>query len=367
MICNYQNINEYCSKQYSYSFINTISNNGVVDIDKSETAPVLRTDNFTGNTKIISPDSTDLITSCEINDDNEGTTEWECYLIYRYLYNGIISDPSLEVLQNGQKNIIDDAYELSLSDGVEVTINDQPVVLSASLQDQIVYKSILSYAQALYDDDSDAIMPSFTDINNNVYILSYETLILVFKTYFTKVIYYKNLKDTLIGEVDKAVSLNDLQQINWCSTKPLVGNLVSTKIVSFVNKTAIQNCEDIEIVGPPPNPPQDCDPPCDPNSCENCIDGNCESLCSEGECCNDGVCEECSCDCTVSYFIGTCGWECPNGFTYSQQIDDVACIATCTKYFGADDEGECQEIVSSLPCYDPPDGGACIFPTGFCE
>lgn len=246
MICNYQNINDLCSKQYSYSFIDIVSNNGVVDVDRSENASVLRTDNFTGTTKILSPNSIDLISTCSSSDDNEGVTEWACYIIYRYIYNGAVSDPPLDILKNGQKNIINEAYDFSLSEGIQVTINNQPVVLASSLNDQIVYKSILSYAQALYDDDSDAVMPVFTDINNNQYSLSYHDMILIFKEYFTKVIYYKNLKDTLINEVDKALSLNDCQNINWCSTKPLVGNLIPTKIISTNVKNAIQDCD------PPP-------------------------------------------------------------------------------------------------------------------
>jgi hypothetical protein len=334
MLCNHQNINDFCCKKYSYSYINTTSNNGVVVVDNSATAPVLRTDNTTGITKIITQNSTDPISTCDINDDNEEINEYECYLIYRYQCEGYISDPPLETFKNSQIDIVNNAYETSLADGVVVTINNKDVILGASIIDQISYKSILSYAQALYDDDTDAVMPSFSDKNGNIYTLSYTDLVSIFKTYFVKVVYYKNLKDSLVSQILLCSSVDDLQQINWCNNKILVGNIKSTSISPLIVKKSIQDCEDIQQIS------SDCDPICDPDSCEFCNNGICESFCDENQYCCDGVCENSPCctintDCdTLCCLNGECidtisadtfpltgGLvECPSGWTYGGDV-----------------------------------------------
>ena len=301
MICNYQNINDFCCKKYSYSYINTTSNNGVVVVDNSATAPVLRTDNTTGITKIITQNSTDPISTCDINDDNEEINEYECYLIYRYQCEGYISDPPLETFKNSQIDIVNNAYETSLTDGVAVTINNKDVILGASIIDQISYKSILSYAQTLYDDDTDAVMPSFSDKNGNIYTLSYTDLVSIFKTYCVKVVYYKNLKDSLVSQILLCSSVDDLQQINWCNNKILVGNIKSTSISPLIVKKSIQDCEDIQQI--------DCDPPCDPSNCEVCVNNSCVSLCGESQCCINGTCVECGCETNsdCGYCVGMIG------------------------------------------------------------
>jgi hypothetical protein len=300
MICNYQNINDYCLNQYSYQFIGTISNNGVVSIDKSETAPVLRTDKTTGENKVISQFSSNIIKPCSSSDDNESTTEWECYIIYRYIGSGYISDPPLDTLKNAQIDIINNSYDSSLDEGILVNINNTNVILGSTMEDQIYYQSILNYSQALYDDDSDAVMPSFSDSENKVYSVSYDTLVSIFKTYFTKVVYYKNLKESLVSQCLSCNTLSDIETLNWCDTKVLVSNIQSTKIVTNVEKSSVQNCEDITVGGPL------CDPPCDPDSCESCVNGICVSLCSEAQCCRNGVCGECE-SCTINSDCSDCG------------------------------------------------------------
>jgi hypothetical protein len=300
MICNYQNINDYCLNQYSYQFIGTISNNGVVSIDKSETAPVLRTDKTTGENKVISQFSSNIIKPCSSTDDNESTTEWECYIIYRYIGSGYISDPPLDTLKNAQIDIINNSYDSSLDEGVLVNINNTNVILGSIMEDQIYYQSILNYSQALYDDDSDAVMPSFSDSQNKVYSVSYDTLVSIFKTYFNKVVYYKNLKESLVSQCLSCNTLSDIETLNWCNTKVLIGNIQPTKIVTNVEKTSVQNCEDITVSGPL------CDPPCDPNSCESCVNGICTSFCAEGQCCRNGVCGECE-SCTINSDCSDCG------------------------------------------------------------
>lgn len=236
MICNYTNINDFCSNKYLYSFISLTSSGTTVTVDRSETAPVLRTDKDTLQTKIITQFSQEPIPTCSINDDNESATDWECYLIYRYSYSGIISDPPLEAFKNTQIDLINNAYGLTIEDGITVTINDQNILLGSSINDQIVYKSILSYAQALYDDDTDAAMPSFNDKNGQIYTLSYNDLITVFKIYLEKIIYYKNLKDALVDQCNKASSVDNAQASSWDKTKIIEGLLNSTIITSQIDK-----------------------------------------------------------------------------------------------------------------------------------
>lgn len=298
MICNYSNINDLCFNQYSYSFYNVIPNGTSVIVDKSESAPVLRTDKVTGQTKIINQFSQNLIPTCDSSDDNENITEWECYLIYRYLSSGIVNDPPLQTFKNAQIDIINNSYNTTITDGILVNINNQNVVLGASINDQIAYKSILSYAQVLYDDDIDAAMPSFSDKYGKIYSLSYDNLISVFITYLEKIIYYKNLRDTLITKCNSATSIDDIQTLNWCNTKPIDGVLKTTTISTALNnKPSVQTCVKIEVNN-------DCDPPCDPEGCEDCIAGNCINLCSPTEYCNNGVCENNTC----SQPNPACGW-----------------------------------------------------------
>lgn len=248
MICNYTNINDLCTNKYSYSFNSVIPNGTSVIVDKSETAPVLRTDKVTGQTKVINQFSQNLIPTCDSSDDNENITEWECYLIYRYLSSGVISEPPLQTFKNAQIDSINNSYNASIEDGILVNINNQNVVLGSSLNDQIVYKSVLSYAQALYDDDTDAVMPSFGDKYGRIYSLSYDNLISVFTTYLEKVIYYKNLRDTLIGKCDSSTSVDSIQELNWCNTKPIDGILNTTTIsITTNNKPAVQTCVEIEV------------------------------------------------------------------------------------------------------------------------
>jgi len=346
MICNYQNINDFCCKKYSYSYINTTSNNGIAVIDNSATAPVLRTDNTTGITKIITQNSTDPISTCDINDDNEEINEYECYLIYRYQCEGYISDPPLETFKNSQIDIVNNAYETSLTDGVVVTINNKDVILGASIIDQISYKSILSYAQALYDDDTDAVMPSFSDKNGNIYTLSYTDLVSIFKTYFVKVVYYKNLKDSLVSQILLCSSVDDLQQINWCNNKILVGNIKSTSVSSLIVKKSIQDCEDIQQI--------DCDPPCDPSNCEVCVNNSCVSLCGENECCNNGVCGECECEddedcesyyCTDAGTVADCS-DCPEGYECGGDPGDLGCQKN---YAVLDPGSDCESQLGFAP------------------
>lgn len=291
MICNYTNTIDLCCNKYSYSFINVIPSGITVIADKSETSPVLRTDKSTLETKIISPSSNNLIPTCDINDDSEDTTDWECYIIYRYMCSGIISDPPLQTFKDAQIDLINTSYSSTLEEGILVTINSKNIILGSSINDQISYKSILSYAQALYDDDTDASMPPFTDKNGQVYNLSYSDLIVVFKTYFEKVILYKNLKDTLINQCSNSSTIDDIQQINWSKIKPITGSLIGTKIVTTVDKPIVQSC--IVVDTDTSGVDVSCDPPCDPESCEICVDGSCVSSCGQGECCDNGLCGNC--------------------------------------------------------------------------
>lgn len=338
MICNYTNIIDLCCNKYSYSFINVILSGTTVIADKSETSPVLRTDKSTLETKIISPSSNNLIPTCDINDNNEDTTDWECYRIYRYMCSGIISDPPLQTFKDVQIDLINTSYSSTLDEGILVTINSKNIILGSSINDQISYKSILSYAQALYDDDTDASMPPFTDKSGQVYNLSYSDLIVVFKIYFEKVILYKNLKDTLINQSSNSSTIDNIQQLNWCSTKPLAGSLIETKIVTTVDKPIVQSCITIDTnaIGVDVS----CDPLCDPESCEICVDGSCVSLCDEGQYCCDGTCENSPCctsnnDCNTSCcnngecvntiaateFPLTGGLvECPDGWNYGGDV-----------------------------------------------
>jgi hypothetical protein len=246
MICNYTNINDFCSNKYSYAFIDVIQSGTSIITNKSENASVLRTDKTTGQTKIINELSNNPVPTCNINDDNEDTTEWECYLIYRYIASGTISDPPLQTFKDAQINLINASYNATIEDGILVNINNQNAILGSSIADQMSYKSILSYAQALYDDDNDAPMPLFNDKNGNIYTLSYADLIIVFKTYLEKIILYKNLKDTLVSKCSNAPCVDDIQQCNWCKTKPIAGSLINTAVITTIEKPTVQSCIVIE-------------------------------------------------------------------------------------------------------------------------
>jgi hypothetical protein len=93
-------------------------------------------------------------------------------------------------------------------------------------------------------------MPLFNDKNGNIYTLSYADLIIVFKTYLEKIILYKNLKDTLVSKCSNAPCVDDIQQCNWCKTKPITGSLIGTKIVTTVNKPIVQSCIVVDTNNP---------------------------------------------------------------------------------------------------------------------
>lgn len=362
MICNYTNVNDFCSNKYSYAFIDVVQSGAGIITNKSENAPVLRTDKITGQTKIINQFSNDFITTCNINDDNEETTEWECYLIYRYIASGTINDPPLQTFKDAQINLINTSYNSTIEDGIAVNINNQNIILGSSIADQMSYKSILSYAQVLYDDDNDASMPSFNDKNGNIYTLPYADLIIVFKTYLEKIILYKNLKDTLVGKCINASSVDDIQQLNWCKTKPITGSLINTTISTIIEKPVVQTCLDIESATSSID--NSCDPPCDPNNCETCNNGSCVDLCQEGQYCCDGVCQNDVCcsgnvDC-IEYDYGCCvngeciastdagiynGVDgCPAGWNYAGDvIGNIGLIYCCppTTYGPFPSSGKC--------------------------
>jgi hypothetical protein len=192
-------------------------------------------------------------------------------------------------------------------------------------------------------------MPSFSDSENKIYSVSYDTLVSIFKTYFNKVVYYKNLKESLVSQCLNCNTLSDIETLNWCDTKVLVSNIQSTKIVTNVEKTSIQNCEDITVSGPL------CDPPCDPDSCESCVNGECIGLCQEtDECCNS-ICYSDSDTTTPSYVtlpVGTasCSALGGSGWTYAGMCEaappasgmpELECVCCCPDGYFAPDPVNC--------------------------
>lgn len=277
MICNYQNITDYCLNKFTYQYANipTASSGDLI-------TSVIRTDKDTGEVLTISPDTNLFVEPCNSDDLVEVISFWECYTIYATSDNSLVKsvDEAIKIADQNTKVLSN--YDTNSQDGVVIDISGfNNFIIDGSMENQIHLGNIFALANILYNENSNNQMPYILDINNVAYYFDYASLKNILTVYFTKVTKQKIIKDDLVNQIN---TKNYNENLYYCYPK------VSENFIKENKKI------DISTYKEPINPPQVCDPPCDPNSCESCVNGSCESLCGENECCNNGACGECECE-----------------------------------------------------------------------
>lgn len=262
MICNYQNIYDYCLNKFSYQYATTpASTSGDI------TTSVIRTDKDTGEIITISPDSDLYILPCDNNDIVEVMSVWECYEIY-VSNNKIVSQPSLVTLNTIQKEDVVENYDSNLQDGVTIKIDSyNTIILDGKIENQIHLGNVICLANILYNEDANSVMPYILDINNIAYYLNYSTLKNILTKYFQKVSDQKNAKDDLLNQLETIKTSDDILNKYYCNEK-VSKNIIKENIV--IDYSTYQ---EVSVL-----PPDICDPPCSPSNCEQCINGVCIEL-----------------------------------------------------------------------------------------
>ncbi len=332
MICNYQNITDYCLNKFSYQYTTTpTSASG--DLVTS----VIRTDKDTGQKITISSDTDLFIEPCDNNDLVEVISYWECYAIY--VNNGnVVNSPDLLVTNTLQTDSVLKNYDNSLQDGVSISIDSyNTIILDGTIENQIHLSNVICLANILYNENTNSAMPYILDINNTAYYLNYSTLKLVLTKYFETVSKQKVVKDDLLNQLQTIKTSDDISNKYYCNNKTSQ-NIIQSNIV--IDYSTYQEISDVTTGV--------CDPPCDSNSCETCVDGQCVSLCDSGECCDDGVCVA-QCQRTICVDSGTCSvvscddCNCPPGYSCGGSEGSYGCFKTyvvpgnvtdCVDYLG---------------------------------
>lgn len=259
MICNYQNIYDYCLNKFSYQYVTTpASTSGDI------TTSVIRTDKDTGEIIRISSDSDLYILPCDNTDIVEVMSVWECYEIY-VSDNKIVSQPSLAILNTIQKEDAIKNYDNNLQDGVTIKIDSyNTIILDGKIENQIHLGNVICLANILYNEDANSVMPYILDINNIAYYLNYNTLKNILTKYFQKVSDQKNAKDDLLNQLETIKTSDDISNKYYCNEK-VSKNIIKENIVIDYS-----TYKEVSVL-----PPDICDPPCSPSNCEQCINGVC--------------------------------------------------------------------------------------------
>lgn len=246
MICNYQNIYDYCLNKFSYQYATTpVSASG--DLVTS----VIRTDKDTGEIITISPDSNLYVLPCDNNDIVEVMSVWECYEIY-VSDNKIVSQPSLVTLNTIQKENTIKNYDNNLQDGVTIKIDSyNTIILDGKIENQIHLGNVICLANILYNEDANSVMPYILDINNIAYYLNYSTLKNILTKYFQKVSDQKMAKDDLLNQLETIKTSDDILNKYYCNEKVSKNILKENIVIDYstykevsIMPTEIEICQD---------------------------------------------------------------------------------------------------------------------------
>lgn len=355
MICNYENITDYCNNKFTYQYVTT-----PVSFSGDATTSVIRTDKDTGEKITISSNTNLFIEPCDDNDLIEVISYWECYQIYINSGKTVIS-PSLSTINDKQKKITLTNYDDNLNEGVSIKIdNYNTIILDSSIENQVHLGNVICLANILYNENINRPMPYILDMNNIAYYLNYSTLKTVLTQYFEKVCKRKVSKDDLVYQLGTIKTSDDILNTYYCENK------ISKNITQANTIIDYSTYKEVSV-----SPPENCDPVCDSDSCETCVDGQCVSLCDSGECCDNGVCVA-QCQRKICTDAGSCSTvscdecNCPPGYTCGGSEGSYGCSITvvvpgdvtdCEAYLGA----------PAVCCWSGPDiqNGTCI--NGQCE
>lgn len=280
MICNYENITDYCLNKFTYQYaaVPTATSGDM-------TTSVIRTDKDSGEIVTIDPNTDLYILPCDINDLVEVISAWECYQIFINNSNTKAQNVDIDKIIDASSNSISTNYDLSLSDGGSINIqNMNTILLDGSINNQIHLGNIAALSILLYNLDPQSPMPYILDVNNIAYYLNYNDLQYLLTEYFNQVSKQKNIKDDALVTLDTTTLITNSSLNNSLFCKNQIPDNVKKSNIT-IDYSNIQNVV-LSL------PPEICDPPCDPNSCESCVNGNCENLCAEGQYCCDGACQD---------------------------------------------------------------------------
>lgn len=265
MLCNYQDINDYCANKFSYQYYDVVNSNpGQLAPTGNSLSPVIRTDKDTGDKIVLYPNSTLTIEPCSSTDDAlETISAWQCYQLYLLTDNAVVAPADISLIKNKQTDNVNADFYSSLNDGLIITIDGyNPIVLKTSIEDQVHYGNIAMLANMLYAEDTDNPMPALLDFNNVAYYLSYSVLNEILTKYFNTFASKKYIKDDSVKKINSDnMTLDDINLEYFC-----VGKIPS----SYTSSTFVSSQD--PVIKEPPLLPFDDEPSV---SVECSVDGDC--------------------------------------------------------------------------------------------
>lgn len=257
MICGYNNIYDLCLNKYKYEYNNIISNGFYSVVDSYETSSVIRTDTANGNKYLLKQSDTSSIDLCDVTDETEIISSWDCYQIYRNLKLNEISLPNIEKYKKSQKDIIENTYNKLLSNGILVrienfivasspagnisggasgsnpateTLGEYVIRLPAHSKDQINFANIMGFASIIYLTNDNTQLPFIVDYYNKGHKFSYNNMIKILNVYFNTLKQYKEIKDDLLVNIEKADTIDSIISNVFYTTKPTFGSTSNTLV-----------------------------------------------------------------------------------------------------------------------------------------
>lgn len=249
MICNYQNINDYCLNKFTYQYadVPTATSGDLI-------TSVIRTDKDTGEVITIGPNSDLYILPCNNNDVVEVISAWECYQIF--INNNLIKKADNSIVKNKKIQEVTNNYDLNAQDNIVINIdNFNSILLDSSTENQVHLGNIFCLANILYNEDSNSIMPQIYDINNISYNFNYSSLKYLLTTYFYKIAKVKNIKDDLLFSISNTNNIDDIDNKTFCKTKVANNITKVNKTIDLSNyKNPVADCFPPLPPTPPPTP-----------------------------------------------------------------------------------------------------------------
>lgn len=269
MVCGYENIYDFCSNQYTYTYASFIVEDKYVVANTGYDGSVYRTDKNTQKTILLEPLANSKVKTCNDSDDDEGFTDWDCYIWYKN-NGGFINNPPVEEYQLAQIDYINNTYSNLLENGILVSINnfvinttisneqyggtvvsestEYSILLPAQDHDIVNFSNILSLATLKNINNDKEPLPAIIDYYNNAHFLNYYNLTNILSNYFNKIKYYFSLKNNLVNNVLNLSSINEIQsQLFYSCGSALDFNNttnISTNNSSNIIKFSTLTCEE---------------------------------------------------------------------------------------------------------------------------
>lgn len=288
MFCNYENIVDYCCNKYSYKYAKPYNTNFIIRID-----------NDTGETVLLDSSSSQIINNCDVSDNEEFITAWNCYRIYIDLCDGVVSDSDTESYSLYQNDKISSLYYDQLSNGYLVKIDDFIVSsivsggsgsgsgsgsesssdeikvfsirLKAREEDKIYYGNIFALANLIYIKDNDAELPYVVDFFNKAHKFNYQNIVKIFNKYFYGLKKLQNLRDDNVNRLNDADTLDKILDTDLYQSKPSENINNISSFIDQVPSLDQLSCNDKQGI----NQTIFCDENSDCDSEQSCVEGVC--------------------------------------------------------------------------------------------